>query len=368
MLALSSDFAGHSGRSDFELALRDLVQLHSWHAILWFQGARSMLSYFSANSLRAPYSVRRRMNLNDRAIARGIVCSAENLFALDRADSARIPRIDELWLEGSEFGLCPLFWSLLPGSKKILYPHSPDLQAEYDQCMRRNDRLRGQKKPWMLIKSMMGEALLGNPRSQHRITWDEIFTLNDSPEMGIPVIDCRAQLEANNLRHLAEHLPPARLNYLHELQCSADPDRTALLMLGNLGDKYLNAEVETYVELLKTACDRRRICNVLVKAHPRHSMQERDFFLTRLKERLPALSFETRSDMDSLPIEIILPYLPCTICIAGWTSAIRSVFILKKIPILVGVNRLKPLVYASPERREMFDEFLLQLPRYAELS
>jgi hypothetical protein len=364
VLAVSSDYAGRDNVADFERTMRALIGLYSWHGVIWFTGMRGMLSYHFVDTMFPPALQRRRMNLNDRAIAVGIVRAAENLYRL----AGEASTIEEVWLEGPEFPASRLIWNLLPRSRKILYPHSPDFQTAWDLKLRQSYAQKYYRgKAWSPLKYRLSEMIYAEPVSQYRLKWDDICTLNESPEMGAPITDCSAQLEEDSLRRLAERLPEERCRALKKLAATTDRDSTALLMLGNLGDRYLDEEAATYAELLTVARERKPIKKVLVKAHPRHPVKDRDFMIERLQQQFPDLLFEKLDSIDGLPIELVLPLIPCCLCIAGWTTAVTAVHKIKKIPIFVGVSRLKELVYATPNRKEMFEEFLNYLPKYAEV-
>ncbi|OBQ20692.1 hypothetical protein [Anabaena sp. AL93] len=370
VLAISGDFASHSGHDDYQNSLRELADMYPWLNIIWFTGLRSMLSYHFPETIFPSPLMRRKMNENDCKIVQGVIAAAENMYLLsDSIGSSSLGKftVDELWLEYPDFAVCRLFWRLLPKARKILYPHASDLQSKYDCTIRQKYAGQYVNSTELLLRSRIREILFADPISSDQLRWDEILTLNESPPMGSPIIDCSSQLEENILRAIAQKLPMNRYQELQNLVSKGEKDNTALLLLGNLGDQYLAEEIMSYKDLIEIILQRQSINTILIKAHPRHPQEIYEYISQSLQQIFPCIQFKMLIGYEGMPIELMLPFLHFCVCIAGWTSVIRTVFNIKKVPIFVGVSRLKPLVYSTTDRKIMFDDFLVSLELYAEL-
>jgi len=348
--------------------MRDLIPLFPWLNVLWFSGMCSFLAYDCPQLMFPTHRVRRRANRNDRAIAAGILAAAHNWFRIAGLISDQGESIQELWLEGRDFAPCRWFWQMSPNSRRILSPHDTNSQCGYNQntCDRQMAAWRQSRKTrW---RRHVAEWFLGDAVALQAIRWDDILTLHEAPSMGVPVTDFSGQLTEDVLRDLAGRLPTDVVSELTELQKSLAGTNTTLLLLGNLGDQYLDAEIATYIELVQRCRSEYGATSVLVKPHPRHPLEVVQRIVGAIRDAYPDLSFRFLDRLDRLPLELIMPFLQIKACVAGWTSSARTVAVLKRVPVFVGVSRLKPLVFQEPSRAEMFDEFVMSyLPRFAQV-
>lgn len=315
MLLISTDKTG-GNREQYARSLRAIAGVRPWGDIIDVSGL-PLVGHFMGGKPSAS----RRQRLRD---------TIESARVLRRKVAQAVEHVDELFLTALMHPDVLLLYGLLPGARKIYFPHGFDcVHATEIHVYARLFSEESQCPPsWRtaLLERTKRLAFGMDAVIPSRIAIDEAYSFNLALPWASVNHDLGPQLNRESMRRLFSQLPePIRTS--HERLARQCQDRTMLLLLTphdpDLGFSY-QRQAEAVADLARRVVDIECSRSLLVKPHPRNSEQQVEAVMKRVSAALPETRTIVVREHHEYPVEIVLSPFPIRACASLGSTSLRT--------------------------------------------
>lgn len=330
VLVLCSD-KSHDRSGRFASALRTMAAAYRWNAVIDISSL-PMTHHWLRYDDRPSRLSRLRDTLASLTQLRERLAPAFGLLPTDPRLAMRLDDVvDELYFSVPTHSDTQALYKVLPSARKYYLPHSFASLLE-SEILEYGPLLSGEAEralpPWLRLLDRTKGFVFGPDAVPVRsLTLDAVFTFNAVAPWRVETRPLGHQLHRGAMDELFASLHDAVRQYYRSLAAEAGGGAAVLLL--NVADADSNypydAETAGYVSLARYLRQTTSAAGLLVKPHPRGTLERTQQVVAHLERELPDLTIIADYEHSALPAEVILSPFSIVACAGIASSALASI-------------------------------------------